>query len=312
MSATTASFLKPGIQPDPVPAQPPFIPRILWQTTRDRTQIRPELAACIAKLQDTNPTWEHRLFDDARQLEFLQAVCSERFLRAYARIQPRYGAARADLFRYVAVYLHGGAYLDLKSGTTRPLETILRPDDRFILSQWDNGPDGMFPGVGTRKTLRDISGGEYEQWFVIAQPGHPFLAAVLERVLDNVDHYTPFRFGHGGKGVLEVMGPNAYTRAIHALRDHHPHRKICAWEEGLRYTMFDDLKAHQALDGGHYMHSMLPPLTDAGLGGFVRLRYQVLETAYKPFSLLRAWNYRRLSRRWARKSNTPARRQDAS
>jgi len=307
MSAAASTFLKPGVRPDPVPVAPPFIPRILWQTTRDRRAIRPELAACIDRLTSGNPGWEHRLFDDASQLEFLRAVCSERFLAAYARIQPRYGAARADLFRYVAVYLHGGAYLDLKSGTTRPLDEILRPDDRYILSQWDNGPDGMFPEVGTRKTLRDIPGGEYEQWFVIAEPGHPFLAAVLEQVLDNVDRYTPFRFGHGGKGVLEVMGPNAYTRTIHALRAQHPHRMICAWTEGLRYTMFDDLKAHQGLDPGHYLHSMLPPLTDAGLAGGARLRYRLLEAAYSPFSLLREWNHRRLARRWARSAHPATR-----
>ena len=39
------SFLRPGVVPDPGPAQPPYIPRILWQTCGDKSSIPPDLAA---------------------------------------------------------------------------------------------------------------------------------------------------------------------------------------------------------------------------------------------------------------------------
>lgn len=295
------SFLKPGVKPDPVSSQQPFIPRILWQTSKDRRKILPELIGCIEKLRKTNPTWEHRLFDDETQLLMLNEVCSDRFLKAYSRIQPRYGAAKADLFRYVAVYLYGGAYLDLKSGTTRPLDDILQPDDRFIISQWDNGPDGMFPGVGTRKTLK-VPGGEYEQWFVIAEPGHPFLAAVIEKAIENIENYNPFVFGHGGKGVLNVMGPNHYTVTIRSLEKKHHTRHICAWAAGLRYTMLDDLNAHQKLDTEHYGHILLPPVTSKGLKGAAWFRLKALEILFWPFASLRGLNSKRLKRHYARKA----------
>ncbi len=294
------SFLKPGVAPDPAFQQPPYIPRILWQTTRDKTKILPDLAACIDKLKAGNPKWEHRLYDDASQLAALSAVCSDRFMRAYARIQPRYGAARADLFRYVMVYLHGGAYLDLKSGTTRPLDEILRPDDRFVISQWDNGPGGMFPKAGLRKTLKDIPKGEYEQWFVIAEPGHPFLKATLERVMHNIENYNPYVHGYGGKGVLIVMGPDAYTRAIRSLEGQYPTRHICAWEEGLRYTVLPGLETHQKLDKGHYSHTALPPVTNLGLAGTALLRYNLLNALYWPVAKLRILNHARMARRNAR------------
>ncbi len=300
----TPTFLKPGTRPDPVPVEPPFIPRILWQTTRDRHRIPPKLAACMDRLKATNPGWEHRLFDDESQLAFLRGVCSDRFLQAYARIQRRYGAARADLFRYVAVYMHGGAYLDLKSGTTRPLDDILRPDDRYILSQWDNGPDGMFPGVGAHRKHRDVPGSEYEQWFIIAAPGHPYLAAVLEHVLDNMDRYNPFTASNGGKAVLEMMGPIAYTRAIHRIRMQHPHRMISAWTDGVRYTMFGDLEAHRSLDAMHYLRGETPVLGHTGLTGTGQWRYRMLAAAYRPVATLRAWNVRRLARLRAGRSGT--------
>lgn len=270
------SFLKPGVVPDSVPANLPLIPRIIWQTCEDKNAIHPRLLDCVEALQTTNPSWQHRLYDNAGRFEALKEVCSDRLLQAYSRINPKYGAARADLFRYVMVFLHGGVYMDLKSGTTRPLDDILRPDDAFLISQWDNGPDGMFPGIGMRESLKDVPGGEYQQWFVIAQPGHPFLSAVIEEVLENVDRYNPLFLGHAGERVLNLTGPNAYTRAIRKIENDHPHRRICAWNEGLRYTMLEGLQTHQTLDKAHYSNLLLPLLTNTGLTGWARLRYDFL------------------------------------
>lgn len=56
----------------------------------------------------------------------------------YQRIHPSYGAARADLFRYLLIYNEGGYYLDIKRSMVRPLDAVLRSDDRYIVYQWDN------------------------------------------------------------------------------------------------------------------------------------------------------------------------------
>lgn len=298
---TPQGFLKPGVQPAPVPTDGPRIPRKIWQTTKDRTSIKPELKSCVDRLLDMNPNWEYQLYDDASQFKYLQSVCTQRFMDAYARIPDIYGAARADMFRYVKVYLEGGVYMDLKSGTTKPLDQILRPDDDFIISQWDNGPDGMFPGVGKNKPLRDIPGGEYEQWFVIASPGHPFLRAIIEQVLENIETYRAHKFGHGSKGVHNVYGPNVYTRTIHRLENDYPCRKITAWTEGLRYTTFENLHSHQSLDKNHYLRKTIPPVTDKGLQGAERLSYWIWEAIHWPYSKIRGLNNRRLFNRNMRK-----------
>jgi hypothetical protein len=293
------SFLKSDVLPDAVPRSVPFIPRLLWQTTRDINDIDPKIATCIEKLTTLNPDWKHHLFDDQGQTEFLQSVSSDRFMRVYERVPREFGAARADLFRYMVVFLRGGAYFDIKSGTSKPLSSILRPEDQYILSQWDNGPDGAFPGAGLSKSLAKFRGGEYEQWFVISRPGHPFLAAVIEQVLSNVENYNPFRVGHGGKGVLNTYGPNTYTRTIHANLHLGESRMISASKEGLHYTLLEDLNAHQFLDKNYYGRHVISPVTDHGLRGFRRLRYWLLESAYFPISQLRSLNHRRLARRRA-------------
>lgn len=294
-------FLKPGIHPDPVPSRGPRIPRKLWQTTRDRNAVAPELAACVDRLKAMNPGWTHQLFDDASQVGFIDAVASDRFRRAYARINPRYGAMRADMFRYLVVYLHGGAYLDLKSGATRPLDTILRPDDRFLISQWDNGPDGVHSGAGLHKAPGGRIVSEYEQWFIIAEPGHPYLAAVIGHVLNEIEGYRALRHSHGYRGVFATTGPLAYTLAIEGAESLGLHRRIHAPTEGLKYSQFGDHLAHRALDAGHYFKHVGAPVTAHGVRGRAWLAYWLSELGYWPVGTLRRLNHARLQRRRARR-----------
>lgn len=296
------SFLKQDILPDQVSETTPFIPRILWQTTKNRGTIAPELAACMEKLKAMNPKWEHRLHDDASQRDILERVCSDRFLRAYDRIAPQYGAARSDMFRYIMVFLHGGVYLDLKSGTARPLDDILLPDDHFIISQWDNKLGGMFEGIGFHKRLREIEGGEYEQWFIIAQPGHPFLAETVENILHIIENYNPFIFRDGAIGVLNVTGPVVYTLSIHRIKNKYPVRHITAWEEGLRYTVMESIFTHQIFDKDHYSRVVKLPVTSFGLRGWPLIRYKLLMLAYAPVSKYRAINSAYRKRRREKRS----------
>jgi len=297
------SFLKNGINPDPIATGRPLIPRLIWQTTERRESTHPKILECMEDLIAMNPDWDHKLFDARERHKFLESVCSDRFMRAFERIQPAYGAARADMFRYVIVYLHGGVYMDIKAGTTRPLACILMPDDQFVISQWDNGPDGQFPGTGIRKELRSIPGGEFEQWFTIAAPGHPILAAVIEQVIENVENYSPFKFGHGAEGVLDVFGPNAYSKVVHRTKNLHPHRKICAWEQGLQATMLKNLDSHTALDKSHYSRVQKAPVTANGLDPIDRFKYWLAEIlawiVYAPKRLNRM-RLRRLRARNAR------------
>jgi len=283
------SFLRPGLVPDPLPATGRRIPRQLWQSARDPDNLPPHLAGSVARLRSRNPGWAHRMFSDASQRAFLAGVCSERFMAAYDAIHPEFGPARSDLFRYVVIYLHGGAWFDLKSGTRDPLDAVLRPDDMFLLAQWDPGPGGKPPRSRLHASLDHVPGGEYQQWFVIAAPGHPFLAAVIERALDGIERYDPFVHGRGKKGVLELTGPCAFTLAIHPIRDLHPHRLISARENGLRYAVSGDRTAHARQDPNHYSRSQRPVVSDRHLPAAIRLRRRILELLYLPVRLLREW-----------------------
>ncbi len=202
------------------------IARTIHQTSKP-VRIPDAAEEMVAAMRALNPGWSYRYWSNKDAHDFIYAYFGYDVLEAYHRISACYGAARADFFRYLLVYQLGGVYLDMKSAATRPFDDILRPDDQFILAQWTTG-------VGVHPELDGfMTGSEYQQWHVIAAAGHPFLAAVIEQVLRNIRDYDSELDGVGALGVLRATGPIAYSRAIHPIRDLHPHRMVNPDEAGL-------------------------------------------------------------------------------
>jgi len=227
------------------------IPRIIHQTFYERA-LSPTLQANVDRLRALNPGWEYRFYDDADVAAFIKAHYPPLIWAYFERIDPRYGAARADFFRYLLMYKVGGVYLDIKSTVTRPLDAGLRPDDRYILSKW-HLPNGEYEHKGLVYDLRHFEGGEYQQWHIICAPGHPFLKAVMETVLSNIDAYDPYLHQTGKRGVLRLTGPITYTMAIHRIMNHHPHRVVDGRKQiGLEYNVYGEHLEHAQVFKGHY------------------------------------------------------------
>lgn len=221
-----------------------MIPRLIHQTFKN-VAIPPKLTTAMHRVKLTNPDFEHRFWTDRSIETFISAEYGAAMLARFRRINPKYGAARADLFRYLCLYRLGGVYLDIKSGLSCPLSEIVRPDDSFLLGQWDTT---AYVGYGQHPELAAVPGGEYQQWHISCAPEHPFLRAVIDRVVENIDRYIPETFGTGHLGVVRLTGPIAYTLAIHPLLDQHPHRFL-ANPSGLVY---DAVPHHMAVFHGHY------------------------------------------------------------
>lgn len=224
------------------------IPKKLYQTYRSKTDFPQEIGENIAYLQSLNPDWEYRLYDDEDIKEFILSNYGGRIWKYYSMISPAYGAARADLFRYLLIYKEGGVYLDIKSTLTKPLDDILDPKIKFVLAHWDNAPDGKYPGFGLLPEVAHIPGGEYIQWAIISCAGHPYMRQMILQVLKNIDNYNPFTVGVGLFGVIRTTGPLAYSLAIEAERLKSP--ELCyvlphVDELGLKYSIYEDLGPFQ-------------------------------------------------------------------
>lgn len=226
------------------------IPRIIHQTAADFDALAPEIKANIAELRGLNPGWEYRFYDDAAMKSYLRRSLRTELTELWEKVNPRYPVVLADVFRYLVILLEGGVYLDVKSGVTRPLDEMLRPDDRFLLSYWANRKGEPFHRWGMHPEIDFVPRGEFQQWHVIAGPQHPFLRKALSRAFTNMKRYVADRDGVGQWGVVRLAGPICYTHAIWPLLGTAPYREVDSHEIGLRYSIWPDLDQHR----GHPAH----------------------------------------------------------
>lgn len=227
------------------------VPKLIHQCFFGARTFTDELAGNVAAIKALNPDWQHTLYNEDMMKTFIMDNYGAEILRYYDRIDPRYGAARADLFRYLLLYKVGGIYLDIKSTATRPFNAFIRPDDRYLLGQWDDPANVDRAGWGMHKELAHIDHGEFQQWHIICAPGHPFLRAVIMSVLANIDRYRPWRDGTGAHGTFRLTGPVAYTLAIDPLRQSYAARIIPSAESGLEYSILSK-RSHATLFASHY------------------------------------------------------------
>lgn len=229
------------------------IPRLIHQTFP--LPLPREFAAVSDELRRSNPGWAYAAYTDEDQRDFIRDTFGADILQAYLRISPNYSAARADLFRYLCMYHHGGCYLDIKSTCSLPLGAIVRPDDAFVLCQWDHGPGQNHEGWGLWPELSHVPGGEFQQWHIIAAPGHPFLEAVILSTLRHIVVYDARLHGTGKRGTMRVTGPILYTRAIHPLLEPGNHRFLDPIDPGLAYSA---VEGHAEKLGTRYAERTTP------------------------------------------------------
>lgn len=229
------------------------IPRLIHMTARE-VPTSGVLFDNLQRVRAMNPGWSLRCYADEDMAVFLREHIGDATVTLFERINPRYGAARADLFRYLCVLVAGGLYLDIKSTTACPVDEWLLSKDRFIVSQWWNDDESSpFDGWGLHDELVDVPGGEYQQWFLLSSPGHPYLKSVATGVLQQLAHPVIWPPRYGRRGVLLTTGPIVFSRALHSLLGQYPHRKVDVERDGLlRYSGLAGVQQHLTIGGTHY------------------------------------------------------------
>ncbi len=189
------------------------IPKIIHQTVEDIQQILPEYEDNRREMSRVNPNWDLQLYTAEDREEFIRSAYGKDVLSAYMSIDSRYGAARADFFRYLVIFEMGGLYLDIKATATKNLSAVITDEDTFITAQWPYEIDGIdITSIGAHN---DLGFREYQSWFILAAPRHEVLEQVVKNVLNNLTRYNPFTCGVGKMGVLRTTGPIAYSKVVH-------------------------------------------------------------------------------------------------
>lgn len=181
------------------------IPKIIHQTYKTKN-LPQEIQEVVDKVKDMNPDYEYRFYDDNDCVNFIMQNYQDDSLEMYLRINPNYGSARADFFRYLLMYKVGGVYLDIKSVTTKPLNQSVTFNDEYVLTHW-------YPGTPWIDEL-NYPLGEFQNWHIVCVPNHPFLKKTIELVKENIRNYDGET---GKKSVLRNTGPFVYSKAILSL-----------------------------------------------------------------------------------------------
>lgn len=191
-----------------------YIPQIVHQTFAT-SNLPDEITSVINANKSLNPDYEFRFYDDAGCDKFIRDHFDDRVYRLYNKINPTYGAMKADFFRYCLMYEVGGVYLDIKSKIKTPLSEIITKDDICVLDiPKHTATERFFEGRFS-----------YEQWLLIYAPKHPYLKEVIDYVCYNIENefepsFSFFSFNTPSKHkILNITGPDAYTNAINKYID---------------------------------------------------------------------------------------------
>jgi len=227
------------------------IPKVLYTGVSDLQNVHPEILDNWLTLKGLNPTWLHHPFDDEMQEDFIRTHYGKDVLRTYLSIDPLYGAARSDLFRYLLIFEKGGGWLDSKSTCKFALDSVFRREDKYLLSHWKNLKIGLeSKGIWQNSTLPCP---EFQNWLIFAEPRHTFLEETIENVLRNLRKYHPLFSGVGQRAVVTTTGPFAYTKTIFPLLKSCENTLISSFEKGFRYSIFEGWTGHHQPQKSYYI-----------------------------------------------------------
>ena len=191
-----------------------FIPKIVHQTFAT-ANLPIEIEEIMNQNKVLNPDYQFVFYDDNDCDKFIKDNFNDRIYRLYNKINPVYGAMKADFFRYCVIYILGGVYIDIKTLIKTPLKDIITQNDTCILDI----PKHL-------DTERFFNGKfSYEQWLLIYAPKHSYLKEVIDSICFNIaNEYEPDSsfFSHNTitkHKIINITGPDAYTKAINKFID---------------------------------------------------------------------------------------------
>jgi hypothetical protein len=167
---------------------PQRIPRILHQTA-PQTELDIQVYETCMINRGMNPEYEYRFYTDQEVHAFIQTHFPQ-YVDLFETVIP--GAYRADLFRYMVLYVHGGVYLDCKSSTILPLRDFLPPNATFA-------------------SFRDRVPGTIQISFLSSTPQHPVIGACI------VESFRQIARQAYGRNDLDITGPMVCGRMFNRV-----------------------------------------------------------------------------------------------
>lgn len=179
------------------------IPRIIHQTFKSCT-VPTGMYQAAMSWAEYNQEYEYRFYDDEDCITLIKENFNDEVLQTYYLIKS--GAFRADLWRYCALYIHGGVYTDIDTVCKRSLLKLIGNDDEFIAPTAGAAPYAIFNA------------------FICCTPQHPFLRRAISRAVELI-LYRQSTEPLTNTDFLSILGPRGFGTSINlelGRSDEHP------------------------------------------------------------------------------------------
>jgi mannosyltransferase OCH1-like enzyme len=188
------------------------IPKIVHQTFIN-AKLPPEIVKIVQNNKNICKGCKFYFYDDDACDIFIRKHFDSRVYDAFAKINPVYGAMKADFFRYCVLYVKGGVYLDIKTIMIKPIFDFLSEYDTCILGGLDHKSE---PWRNPRYDL-----GTWEQWFLVFAPGHLYLKKMIDFMVEKIHAQWIPQITKNGypltnmkQKILHITGPDAFSHVI--------------------------------------------------------------------------------------------------
>jgi mannosyltransferase OCH1-like enzyme len=144
-----------------------MIPKIIWQTYEcDYKDLPTKALEFSNSWKNKNPDWEYRYVSGLERSEFVLNNFGKEWFDIYNSYKAN--VLRADLWRYMCLYINGGLYADLDIVCNDSIEDFFDLNNSFIASKEPSGPG-------------------YSQMIFASNPKNIFLETVLKNIKNK--HY---------------------------------------------------------------------------------------------------------------------------
>lgn len=183
------------------------IPKVFHRTHLN-TELINKFKNAEDKIKENNKDYQIINYTEDEVVKFIKEYYNDRILKAYNSIDSKFGAAKADLFRYLIIYAKGGIYVDIKSGPVKNVDKLIKDAKNNILVASENDSMNAF-------WMFNFPIGEMINWAIISPKGHPVLRDIIERCISNIEYdYSGKENYFGNRGVIFMTGPMLFCYSI--------------------------------------------------------------------------------------------------
>jgi hypothetical protein len=164
------------------------IPKWIFKTGPMSEDALPQVMKYIFyDMMDKNPGYQLFYFSDHDCMMYIYDYYGEEYFRAYDTLIPT--AYKADFWRYLILYKHGGCYGDFSQVMLTSFDSIIAGMDRVLIVDTPEASDALYNA------------------FMCVKPGDDVVRRAIDKCKDNIDRRSY------GYNTLDVTGPRVLGRA---------------------------------------------------------------------------------------------------